>query len=146
MVSINMAMIGGNLGHDPRRIEFEGGRFIVTFSVATNESYTTKDGEVIDRTEWHDVTVYGPKLAALVLQYLRKGSSVFVVGKNETRAFISADGTKNRKTVVAVRGYGHRIEFLDGAAVAELAALRESGLLMDPYPEEIDEVDFAHAG
>ena len=76
---MNKVILIGNVGRDPER----KGEKVVAFSLATTENgYTKQDGtKVEDRTEWHNVTIFDPKLASFAEKYVRKGSRLILEGK-----------------------------------------------------------------
>lgn len=85
MASVNKVIIVGNLGADPQIQTFQNGGKIATISVATTDRWTDKNtGEQREAVEWHRV-VFNDRLAEIVAQYLRKGSSVYVEGSLKTR-------------------------------------------------------------
>lgn len=94
---INKVVLIGNLGKDPETKEFEGGKTVTNFSLATSENYKDKSGEWQERTEWHDITAWGG--ASMSAQRLSKGDTVFVEGKLQTRSW-EQDGQKRYKTEV----------------------------------------------
>ena len=85
MASVNKVILIGNLGKDPDVRYMPSGKAVASVTLATNESWKDRTtGEKQERTEWHNVVFYSP-LAEIVGQYLRKGSSVFVEGRLQTR-------------------------------------------------------------
>lgn len=77
--------------------------------LATNESYTDKDGNEVDKTEWHSVVVWG-RLAEVCNEYLEKGSQVYFEGKNQTRSWEDNDGNTRYSTEVKA----YNMQFLSG--------------------------------
>jgi single-strand DNA-binding protein len=107
---LNKIMIIGNLGKDP---EFrEGENPICKFNVATSEKIK---GE--DKTEWHNVVAFG-KVAEICNQYLKKGSKVFVEGKQTHRTYDDKDGNKKYYSEIILR----EIKFLSPAPKNEESA------------------------
>ena len=94
---LNKVMIIGNLGQDPEVRFLPSGDSVCNISVATDESYKTKEGQKVEKTEWHKVTMFG-KLAEISGEYLRKGSKVYIEGKLETRKWQAQDGTDRYST------------------------------------------------
>ena len=84
MPSLNKVMLIGRLGQDPQLAYTASGIPVVNFSIATDEGYTDRDGNKVDRTEWHRVVVFN-KPAEFCANYLSKGRLVFVEGKLQTR-------------------------------------------------------------
>lgn len=82
-MNINIAMVLGRLTHDPELHQTKSGELVMTVSVATNRRWTDKVGQMQERTEYHNVTLWG-KIAELVKKNLKKGDFIFVEGRNET--------------------------------------------------------------
>lgn len=100
MVSVNKVIIVGNLGRDPEVRYMPSGDAIANIAVAT--SYKSKDkstGEQKELTEWHRISFFG-KLAEIVGQYLKKGSSVYVEGRLQTRKYTDKDGIERYATEI----------------------------------------------
>ncbi len=98
MASVNKVIIVGNLGRDPEMRYMPSGDAIANIAVAT--SYKSKDrntGEQKETTEWHRISFFG-KLAEIVGQYLKKGSSVYVEGRLQTRKYTDKDGVEKYAT------------------------------------------------
>ncbi len=85
--SVNKVILIGNLGKDPEVKYFEEGRGFAKFPLATTESYRDKQGEKVEQTEWHNVTVWRPGLVDLVEKYLKKGNKVYLEGRLRTRSW-----------------------------------------------------------
>jgi single-strand DNA-binding protein len=83
---INKAMLFGNLTRDPELRALPSGMNVVNFSVATNRVFKDRDGKNQEQTDFHNVVVFG-RQADTVNQYLKKGSSVFVEGRMQTRSW-----------------------------------------------------------
>ncbi len=98
MASVNKVILIGNLGKDPEVRYMPSGKAVANVTVATNESWKDRNtGEKQERTEWHNVVFYSP-LAEIVGQYLRKGSSVFVEGRLQTRKWQDKTSGQDRYT------------------------------------------------
>lgn len=97
----NSVRLIGHLGNDPKVIEFESGRKIVNFSIATNETYVTRTGERKSETTWHRLVANG-RVAGVVEKYLQKGTEVAVEGKIVNRSWDDKDGNKRYVTEVMV--------------------------------------------
>ena len=98
MASVNKVIIVGNLGRDPEIRYMPRGDAIANIAVAT--SYKSKDrntGEQKEQTEWHRISFFG-RLAEIVGQYLKKGSSVYVEGRLQTRKYTDMDGVEKYAT------------------------------------------------
>lgn len=97
--SINKAIIVGHLGADPEIRTTQSGTAVGNLSVATTDVWTGKDGQKVENTEWHKVTVWGNQ-AEFAGKYLRKGSLVYVEGKIETRKWEDKEGVTRYTTEI----------------------------------------------
>ena len=98
-MSLNKALIIGNLGEDPQLKHLPNGNAVVNFSVATTENWNSKDGEKKSKTEWHKITIFG-KQAENCSKYLSKGSKVYLEGKIVTRSWEDKEGKKRYTTEI----------------------------------------------
>ncbi len=96
---LNRAIIIGNLTRDPELKSLPSGIQVATIGVATNRVWKDKNGAKQESTDYHNVVVFG-RQAETAAQYLRKGSSVLVEGRMQTRSWDAADGTKKYRTEV----------------------------------------------
>jgi single-strand DNA-binding protein len=98
MASVNKVIILGNVGKYPEIRHMQNGDSVVSVSVATSESWKDKNsGEKQENTEWHRVTFYR-KLAEVAANYLRKGSSVYIEGRLETKKWTDKAGVERYTT------------------------------------------------
>ena len=111
-MSINKVILVGNLGAKPDIRFSSDGKAIANFSVATSESWTDKEGNKQERTEWHKVSVFG-KLADVCQKYLDKGSKIYVEGKLQTRKWDNKDGVTQYTTEVVLSGWNATLQMLD---------------------------------
>lgn len=91
---LNKVMIIGRLGRDPEMRYTPSGRPVTTFSVATNRSWNTAEGEKRMETEWFNVVAWG-NLAEICKQYLVKGQQVYIEGRLQTRRWDDKEGQKH---------------------------------------------------
>ncbi len=97
---INKVMLFGNLTRDPELRALPSGMNVVNFSLATNRTYKDRDGKKQEQTDFHNVVVFG-RQADTVNQYMKKGSSVFVEGRMQTRSWDDkTSGEKKYRTEV----------------------------------------------
>ena len=96
---LNKALIIGNLTRDPEMRALPSGIQVATLSVATNRVWTDKNGAKQEAADYHNVVLFG-RQAEIVAQYLRKGSSVLVEGRMQTRSWDAQDGTKKYRTEI----------------------------------------------
>jgi len=90
---LNKVMIIGHLGRDPEMRFTPSGRPVTTFTVATNRTWNSTDGEKHNETEWFNVVAWG-NLAEICKQYLNKGQQVYVEGRLQTRRWEDSDNFK----------------------------------------------------
>ena len=90
---LNKVMIIGHLGRDPEMRYTPSGRPVTTFTVATNRTWNTTDGERHNETEWFNIVAWG-NLAEICKQYLNKGQQVYVEGRLQTRRWEDGDNIK----------------------------------------------------
>jgi len=113
--SINKVILVGNLGQDPRVATTQSGTKIVSFSLATSDTWRDKaSGERRDRTEWHNVVIFNSGLADTAEKYLRKGSKVYLEGQLQTRSWDDQNGQKRYTTEVVLQNYNSTLVMLDG--------------------------------
>jgi len=84
--SVNKVILIGNLGKDPEVKYTPSGTAMAKFSLATNERYKDKSGEFQERTEWHNIVAW-QRLAEIAGEYLKKGRSVYIEGRIQTRSW-----------------------------------------------------------
>ncbi|MFA6127391.1 MAG: single-stranded DNA-binding protein [Bacteroidales bacterium] len=92
-MSVNKAILVGNVGKDPEVRHLEGGVSVARFTLATSESYKNKTGEQVKNTEWHNVVAWR-QLAELAEKFIHKGSQIYVEGKITNRQYDDKDGNK----------------------------------------------------
>ena len=98
--SLNKVMLIGNLGRDPELRYTTSGVAVATFGLATNESWRDQDGNVQEKTEWHNIVAWR-KLAEICGEWLKKGKKVYVEGRLQTRSYDDRNtGTKKYMTEI----------------------------------------------
>ena len=108
MASVNKVIIIGRLGKSPDLKYSQGGVAICALSVATDESYKDRDGNKVERTEWHNVTVF-QRMAENCTNYLAKGSLVYIEGRLKTEKWQDQQGNDKYTTKIMAE----RVQFLD---------------------------------
>lgn len=99
--SLNRAQLIGNLTRDPEMRQTSGGQTVCSFSVATNSTWTDKNGAKQEKAEFHNIVAWG-KLAEICSQYMNKGKKIYVEGRMQTRDWTGEDGVKRyRSEIVA---------------------------------------------
>lgn len=100
MASVNKVILVGNLGADPEVRYLPSGDAVANIRLATTDRYKDKtSGEFKEVTEWHRVSFFG-RLAEIVSEYLKKGSSVYIEGRIRTRKWQAQDGTDRYSTEI----------------------------------------------
>lgn len=105
---LNKVMIIGRLGRDPELRYSQSGAPICSLNIATDESYQDRDGNKVERTEWHRVSVF-QRAAENCANYLAKGSLVYVEGNLQTRKWQDQQGQDRYTTEIRAQ----RVQFLD---------------------------------
>lgn len=119
---LNKVMLIGRLGQDPEVRYTQQGTPIANFSVATDESYTDRDGARQERTEWHRIVVF-ERQAENCANYLGKGSLVYIEGKLQTRKWQDQQGQDRYTTEIRAQ----RVQFLDRKGDASQASYEDRG-------------------
>jgi single-strand DNA-binding protein len=99
MSSLNKVMLIGHLGKDPEVRYTPDGAAVASFSLATSENWTDKNGTRQERTEWHNIVAWS-KLADLSKRFLTKGRQVYIEGRIQSRDWNDRDGNKRRTTEI----------------------------------------------
>lgn len=110
---INKVILVGNLGKDPEIRYNPNGNAIAGFSIATSESYKDKQGQTVEKTEWHNITIFG-KLAEIGGEYLKKGSQVYLEGKLKTEKWTDKQGQERYTTKIIVDSFSGVMQMLGG--------------------------------
>ena len=98
--SVNKVILIGNLGQDPESRFTPQGTAVTSFSVATNESWKSQNGEIKEHTEWHRIEMFG-KRAETANEYMRKGNTVYIEGRLKTDEWEDKEtGQKRRATKI----------------------------------------------
>lgn len=147
---LNKALVIGNLTRDPEAKSLPSGIQVTSFSVATNRVWKDKNGAKQESVDYHNIVVFG-RQAETVAQYLRKGSSVLVEGRMQTRSWDGNDGKKNYRTEIVA----DRVQFgprggSTGAPSSAPATSKNDKAEVPPmetidYPEEsinLDDIPF----
>jgi single-strand DNA-binding protein len=101
MAGVNKAILIGNLGKDPQLDYTQSGTARCRFSVATTEQYKDRDGQKQEKTEWHNIVLWG-RVAEIAGEYLKKGRTVYIEGRIQTRQYDDNDG--NTKYITEIVG------------------------------------------
>jgi len=137
MKDFNQAIVLGNLTRDPELRTTTSGQPVASFSVATNRTWKTSEGEAKEQVEFHDIVVWG-KLAEIVSQYLTKGRKVMIVGRLQTRTWEAPDGAKRSKTEIVATDVNFVDKPREGVSPKEMEEKIEKVEAEEPPKEEID--------
>ena len=113
--SLNKVMIIGNLGRDPEVRSFQNGGKVCNLRIATSETWKDKNtGERREKTEWHSVAIFQEGLVRVAEQYLRKGSTVYIEGKLQTRKWQDQSGQDRYSTEIVLQGFDGVMTMIGG--------------------------------
>ena len=107
-MSLNKVMLFGRCGSDAN-VRTVGDQKVASFNLATSEKYKGKDGNMVEQTEWHSITIWG-RLAEVVEKYVTKGTQVYVEGKIKTEKYTDNSGVEKYVT----RIYANSLQLLGG--------------------------------
>jgi single-strand DNA-binding protein len=130
--SVNKVILIGHLGADPEVRYTPSGTPVANFRIATGESWTDKQGQRQERTEWHRIVAWN-KTAELVGEYLSKGRQVYIEGRLQTRQWDDRDGNKRYTTEIVANqvtflgGRGERGRDRDGGVQSSSQSNGQSG-------------------
>jgi single-strand DNA-binding protein len=134
---INKVILIGRLGADPEIRYTPSGEEVATFRIATSETWTNKNGEKEERTEWHQIVAWRG-LAKICGEYLNKGKLVYIEGRLRTRSWDDKDGNKRYRTEIEATD----MKMLGGPGEGERRAKETQGEYSSlPSMKEKDEED-----
>lgn len=134
--SLNKVMLIGHLGKDPEVSYTASGVAVGKFSIATNESWKDQDGNLQERTEWHNIVAWR-KLAEICGQYLKKGSKVYLEGRLQTRSWDDKNTGVKRYTTEIV---ADNLIMLDTRGANSVEP--DTSVQADAAPPEKDDLPF----
>ncbi|MCP9319196.1 single-stranded DNA-binding protein [Acetobacter persici] len=118
--SVNKVILVGNLGKDPEVRTSQNGMKIVSFSIATSDTWNDRaSGERRERTEWHRVVIFNDRLADVAERFLRKGRKVYLEGALQTRKWTDQSGQERYTTEVIVERFRGELVLLDSRSGGE---------------------------
>jgi single-strand DNA-binding protein len=146
MASVNKAILIGNLGKDPELRYTPSGQAVASFPLATSEKYKDKDGNWQERTDWHNIVVWG-RQGETTKEYLKKGRSAYVEGRIQTRSYDDREGNKKWITEIVAS----RVQFLGGRGDGDRSGdgqnmsesdLPETAAVSEPLVSQEDDLPF----
>lgn len=96
-MSVNKVILVGNVGRDPEVKYIDNNKVVARITIATNESYRDRNGNVVDQTEWHNVEMWDD-LARLVEKYVKKGKLLYIEGKIRTNKWTDRETNQERQS------------------------------------------------
>lgn len=112
--SVNKVLLIGNLGKDPEVRTSQSGARIVSFTLATSDTWNDRaSGERRERTEWHRVVVFNERIGEVAERYLRKGRKVYVEGSLQTRKWTDQSGQERYTTEVVIDRFRGELVLID---------------------------------
>ncbi len=132
MAGVNKVILIGNLGRDPEVQTFENGLKKATFTLATTETYKSREGAREQHTEWHRIVLWRA-LADIAETYLKKGNQIFLEGRIRTNQWKDKDG--NPRTTVEI----------EGTSMTMLGGRREQAAAPEEQTEELQPNDLPQA-
>jgi single-strand DNA-binding protein len=115
-MSVNKVILIGNLGKDPEVRYTANGKAVARFSLATSEVWNDAEGNRQERTEWHNIIVWG-KQGETCGQYLAKGRQAYIEGSIRSRSYDDKNGQKRYITEIVAQ----RVRFLGGGGGTRVA-------------------------
>lgn len=94
---LNKVILIGRVGKDPEMKYGTSGDAIANFSLATSKRYKDKSGEMVEKTEWHNISAYR-RLAEIIGEYVKKGALIYIEGEIHTRKWQDKDGSDRYST------------------------------------------------
>lgn len=127
MAGMNRVTLIGYLGADPKVQQVKENRSMCLFSLATSERYKDKKGDMVERTTWHNITIFG-KLADICGSSLKKGSHIFLEGRLENRTWEDEEKKKQYATQIVATD----VVFLDRKSTASGSSPSTSMVVESP--------------
>ncbi len=135
--SVNKVILVGNLGKDPELRYTNSGVAVATFSIATNESWKDPEGNLQERTQWHNIVAWR-KLAEICGEYLKKGGKIYAEGRLQHRNYDDKNGVKRYVTEVVL----DEMVMLDSRGGGQPAEMSASAPQEDRSSEKADDLPF----
>lgn len=114
--SVNKVILIGRLGRDPEARAMQSGGRVVSFSLATDETWRDKTtNERKQRTEWHNVVIFNEGLGKIAEQYLKKGARCYIEGQMCTREYTDKDGNQRKTSEVVLKAFRGELTLLESS-------------------------------
>ena len=112
--SVNKVILVGNLGKDPEARSMNNGGEVVSFTLATSETWNDRDGNRQEKTAWHNVVIFNENLGRVAKNYLRKGQKAYIEGQLQTRKWTDQNGNDRYTTEVVLQRFRGELVLLSG--------------------------------
>jgi len=112
--SVNKVILVGNLGKDPEARSMNSGGEVVSFTLATSETWNDRDGNRQEKTEWHNVVIFNENLGRVAKNYLRKGQKAYIEGQLQTRKWTDQNGNDRYTTEIVLQRFRGELVLLSG--------------------------------
>lgn len=136
-MSVNKCLFIGNLTADPEIRTMPNGEQVANFTIALNERYKAKDGNIVENVEYVRIVLYR-RLAEIAGQYLHKGSQVYIEGRLKTRKWQDNNGQDRYTTEIQ----GDNLQMLGGRQ-DEPKQAKPSKAKPDPSSAMAEQDDFS---
>lgn len=103
-MNLNKVLLFGNFTRDPEIRQTPGGQPVCTFGIATNRTFNDASGQKRDQVEFHNLVAWG-RQAEVIAQYMKKGSSMLIEGRLQTRSWQDQQGAKHYRTEIVVEEF-----------------------------------------
>jgi len=132
--SLNKVLLIGRLGNDPEIRTTQDGRSVVSFSLATSDTWRDKNtNERKERTEWHRIVIFNEGLSKVVEQYVKKGSRVYLEGQLQTRKWQDQSGQERYTTEIVLQNYSGNLTILDSSSDGPASIPSSSSSQLDQF-------------
>ena len=112
--SVNKVILVGNLGKDPEARSMNSGGEVVSFTLATSETWNDRDGNRQEKTEWHNVVIFNENLGRVAKSYLRKGQKAYIEGQLQTRKWTDQNANDRYTTEIELQRFRGELVLLSG--------------------------------
>jgi single-strand DNA-binding protein len=140
-MNVNKVLLIGNLTRDPEIKTLPSGQPVINFGLATNRMWTDKGGQRQQQAEFHNLVAFG-KPAELIHQYMKKGASLFIEGRLQTRSWDAQDGAKRTRTEVIVENFQFGPRGVMGGASTGNTAAQSSPASQSQQDDNIATVEY----
>ncbi len=140
---LNKVFIIGNLTRDPELKSLPTGTKVASLSLATNRSWKDAQGQKKETVEYHNVVAFA-KQAELIAQYCKKGSSLYVEGRLQTRSWDAQDGSKKYRTEIVLESFqfGPKTGGMGGGSSQNKGPISDQEAPQKDAPADLDTIEY----